>query len=205
MADEQNKQPLPPAENPTPIDPQNPPEPIREMQAKTIREIRAETEPTSRQPEGARELKADESPEARAAREAFESTLDKGIEGIEDAVNQFDRATTPRTPADALAHAVPNTTNFFGIATIPLPIYDVVFFSLAAFTVLEVLLGGLQMSGVLILVLLSLSFVKAFHVVYFYMHLKSDDRIFWLTLMIPLILGLLGIIFLLAVSPTSYT
>lgn len=196
---------LPPADNPTPIDPVNPPEPIKEMQAKTIREIRAETVPPSEMPALAKDVREDESRSDVAARRAGEDVLDQPINAIEDAVNKLDRETTPHTPADVLPHIVGDTTDFFGRFTIPLPIYDVVFIFLAIFTVIEVVIGTVLGAGWLaILVLLALAFVKAFHVVWFYMHLATDNRIFWATLLIPFFIATLGTIYLIAVPPLGY-
>jgi hypothetical protein len=201
---EENKSQNVPVDNPTPIDPANPPEPIKEMQAKTIREIRAEQAAVQEFPDEAQALREAESPEVTAARSEFEKALDKGIEAVEDAANALDRATTPRTPADALAHAVPNTTWVPFIGKVSLPIYDVVYISLAIFTAIEIVLGELPHGPILIITLLAITFVKAFHVVWFYMHLKSDDRIFWYTLLIPFFIAGLGLLYLLAVPPGGY-
>jgi len=208
MADEEKKSGDIPADNPTPIDPENPPEPIKEMQAKTIREIRAETVPPQEMPDVAKEAREAESPDDVAARREIEDVLNKPIEAIEDAVNALDRDTTPRTPHDVLAHDPGDTTNVFGRFTIKRPIYDVVFVSLGVFTLLEVLIAEILpddsaplVAGVGIFILLAFAFVKAFHVVYFYMHLKNDDRLFWATLLVPLFIAIVGLIFLAAVPP----
>jgi len=202
MADEEKF----PQEAPTPIDPENPPEPIEEMQAKTIREIRAETVAPKDLPEGARELREAEEPEAVARRREIEQALDQPINAIEDAVNRLDRATTPRAPRDVLAHPVPDTTNILGRWTVPLSIYDVVYISLAIFTLIELLIGELFPGGewLAVIVLLAIAAVKAFHVVWYYMHLAYDSRIFWLTLAIPFLIGGLGLIFLMIVPPFGY-
>src|SRR5690606_37123394 len=160
-------------EQPTPIDPESPPEPIKQQQAKTIREIRAETVPPSEMPEGARELREGESAEDVQNRREVEQTLDKPIEAIEDAAARLDEVSTPHHPADVLPHVVPDTTNVFGKFTINLPIYDVVFISLAIFTAIEVVLAELfpEMWWLPVLLLLSIAVVKAVHVVLYYMHL----------------------------------
>jgi hypothetical protein len=203
MADEEKN--LPPDAQPEPIDPVNPPEPIKEMQAKTIREIRAETVPPREMPEGAKELRQSETPADVAARRDIEDALNKPIEAIEDAVNAMDRATQPQHPADVQAHVIPNTTNVFGRFTINMPIYDVVFISLAIFTAIEVVLAEiLPASAVLIFILMAIAFVKAIHVVLYYMHLIWDSRLFWATLLIPFFIALLGLIYLLAIPATSY-
>jgi len=204
MTDEEKN--VPEDAQPEPINPENPPEPIKEMQAKTIREIRAETVPPREMPEGARELREGESAEEVSTRREIESQLDKPIEAIEDAAAEFDRQTTPHTPADVLPHVIGNTTDVFGRFTVPLPIYDVVFISLAIFTAVEVLLAELfpTMTWLPILLLLTIAFVKAIHVVLYYMHLIWDSRLFWATLLIPFFIALLGLVYLLAIPVTEY-
>lgn len=204
MADEQTPTPGQ-AENPTPIDPENAPEPIQEMQAKTIREIRRETVPPEDQPPGAREFREAESPEATQARREVEAVLDTPINAIEDAAVHLDQIATPQHPSDVLPHVVPDVTHVFGRFTVPLPIYDVVFISLAIFTVIEVLVGtALGANWLTVLVLLSIAFVKAAHVVLYYMHLITDNRIFWATLLIPFFIATLGLLYLVVVPPTGY-
>src|SRR5688572_2617484 len=87
-------------EGSTPVSETNPPEPIKEMKAKTIREIRAETVPPREMPGPAKEVREAEKPEDTAARRDVEDALNKPIEAIEDAVNTLDRVTTPQTVAD---------------------------------------------------------------------------------------------------------
>jgi caa(3)-type oxidase subunit IV len=216
MADEQkpaedkptpvNPTSAPAGDNPTPIDPANPPEPIKEMQAKTIREIRAETVPPQQMPAGAKEAREAEAPQQVEARRETEDALNKPVEAIEDAVNALDRESTPRTPADVLPHPVANSTTIPLVnITVPYTIYDVVFASLAIFTVFEVFVGTVLGQGwLVVLLLLAIAFIKGFHVVYFYMHLKDDNRIFWATLLIPIFIALVGLIYLIAVPRGGY-
>jgi cytochrome c oxidase subunit IV len=49
-----------------------------------------------------------------------------------------------------------------------------------------------------------LSLMKAGLVVWFYMHLNRDTRLFMLTLLLPVIVGLLSALYLLTV-PTGYS
>lgn len=109
---------------------------------------------------------------------------------------------------EGLAHDIPNQTDFFGLTTINLPIYDVVFISLGVFTAVEVVIGTLTLPEawlwVKIALLAGIAFVKAFHVVWFYMHLKSDNKIFWLTLMLPFLIAAVGLLYLTAVHPVLY-
>jgi caa(3)-type oxidase subunit IV len=204
MTDEEKN--LPGDAQPEPIDPANPPEPIKEQQAKTIREMRAETVPPQEMPEGARELRENETPREMRARREVEDELNKPVEAIEDAVTRLDRDTTPHSPEEVLPHAIANTTDVFGRFTVPLPIYDVVFISLAIFTAIEVVVAELfpTMTLVPIAVLLAIAFVKAIHVVLYYMHLAWDSRLFWGTLLIPFFIALLGLIYLVAIPAQHY-
>lgn len=96
------------------------------------------------------------------------------------------------------------TTEVFG-RTLNLNIYDVVFISLGIFTLLEVAIAELLPHGTIaITILLALTLVKAFHVVWYYMHLNHDSRIFWLSLLIPAFIAVLGMLYLAAVPPTGY-
>lgn len=95
-------------------------------------------------------------------------------------------------------------TEVFG-RTINLSLYDVVFISLGIFTVLEVIVGELLPGGwFAIVLLLALTIVKAFHVVWYYMHLNHDSRIFWVSLLVPAAIALLGLMYLAAVPVTGY-
>ncbi|MBE2268050.1 MAG: cytochrome C oxidase subunit IV family protein [Anaerolinea sp.] len=191
-------------EQPTPIDPNNPPEPIAEIEDKTIRELRAADVPVEAMPEEAQAVAAAESDAGKEARTKIEDTLDKPIEALEDAVNQFDRATAPVSPAQSLAptHSR-NETVLFG-RTIPLPLYTVVFITLAVITIIEVVIAEIVPEGALKTVpLLVLSLGKAVMVVLFYMHLREDSRIFALALILPLLIALVSALFLLSV-PLGY-
>ncbi|MCA9911843.1 MAG: cytochrome C oxidase subunit IV family protein [Anaerolineae bacterium] len=84
--------------------------------------------------------------------------------------------------------------------TLPGGIYTFVFGMLAVLTVLEVLMAELLPSGWLTIALLLIAAVaKALLVVTFYMHLASDNRIFRVVLLLPLVVVLLSILYLLGV------
>jgi caa(3)-type oxidase subunit IV len=78
-----------------------------------------------------------------------------------------------------------------------------VFISLGVLTILEVLSSEVFSERLRVPILLSLALVKAFLVIYFYMHLKSDSRIFALVLLIPVLIALLSALFLFSL-PTNY-
>lgn len=198
-----DKQPI----NPTPIDPDNPPEPIKDEQDKTIRELRdvpVEAVPTEDLPEGAQEVKEGESPEVREARRTTEAVLNKPIEALEDTVNAVDIEDQAKAAeAYALPHPVSNTTTLMGY-TIPLPIYTVVYITLAAVTLLEILIASLPKGVGSTLFLLAFSLIKAVLVVLFYMHLREDSRIFAYALILPLIIAMVASLFLLTVPIHGY-
>ncbi len=98
---------------------------------------------------------------------------------------------------------VKDETVLFGI-TIPFPIYTVVFGALAVLTVIEVLIGTAEHGSLTIPVLFGIAVAKAVMVVLFYMHLRTDNRIFSIVLLIPLIMAIISIIFLLIVPPVAY-
>ncbi len=199
MASEENKQ-------PTPIDPANPPEPIKEIEDKTVRETRdvpVETVPSAKLDEVATAIKEGEAPEAREARREGEAALNKPIEAIEDTVNAADMADQAAAVAHPLPHTVPDTTTMFGM-TFPYPIYTVVYVVLAAVTLIELVIGSLPRGILGTLILIALSISKAVLVVLFYMHLKEDSRIFAFALALPLFIALVSSIFLLTVPIKGY-
>lgn len=86
---------------------------------------------------------------------------------------------------------------------IPLPLYTVVFIALGILTIVEVILGGVE--GVLrIPLLLGFAVVKAYLVVYYYMHLKTDSRVFAVVLAVPVFVALVSLLFALVTPPGNY-
>lgn len=80
--------------------------------------------------------------------------------------------------------------------TFPLPVYTGVFILLGGLTLVEVLLSRLERSSILIVIMLALATAKAGLVVWFYMHLNKDSRIFLACLLIPFVLVILAVLFL---------
>ncbi|MBI5667465.1 MAG: cytochrome C oxidase subunit IV family protein [Chloroflexi bacterium] len=100
-------------------------------------------------------------------------------------------------------HYVGNTTVLFG-RVIPLPVYTVVFIALGILTLFELALAEVfPRGGLTIPIMLLASLTKAALVVWFYMHLNSDSRVFALTLLIPVVMVLLATGFLMIV-PIGY-
>lgn len=87
--------------------------------------------------------------------------------------------------------------------TYNIPIYTSVFISLGVLTILEVVSSEIFPESLSTPILLSLAFVKAFLVIYFYMHLKSDSRVFAIALAVPIVIAMLSALFLFSL-PTQY-
>ena len=83
-------------------------------------------------------------------------------------------------------------------------IYTVVFIALAILTLIEVTVPSLAFLGQLqVPILLSIAVARALLVILFYMHLRTDNRIFAVALGVPLLVTLLSVTYLLAV-PLTY-
>lgn len=99
---------------------------------------------------------------------------------------------------DAHAEALAETSTFFG-RTFPFPLYTVIFGALAILTVGEILIAEIFTSWFKIVVLLAFALVKAALVVIYYMHLKTDSKIFTLVLLVPVFIVTISLMFLLVV------
>lgn len=99
-------------------------------------------------------------------------------------------------------HYDEDTTVLFG-RVLPFPVYTVVYGGLALLTLIEVGLSQLPHGFLTIPILLAIAFFKAGLVVWFYMHLNTDSRIFAITLTIPLVMVIIATLFLMIV-PTGY-
>lgn len=88
--------------------------------------------------------------------------------------------------------------------TVPGGIYTVVFFALALATILEVIIFELPRGGLTIPLMLAFGFIKAVLVVMYYMHLRTDSRLFTFVLVIPVGVALVATLFLMAVPVTGY-
>ena len=143
-------------------------------------------------------LKTPETIDAPPAEEAFAAARETLAEAVEKAV--------PSAAEDKHAgptHYVGSTTTIAG-RVIPLPVYTVVFIILGFLTLFELALAEvIPRGGLTIPIMLIASLSKAALVVWFYMHLNSDSRVFALTLLIPVLMVLLATGFLLIV-PIGY-
>ena len=89
--------------------------------------------------------------------------------------------------------------------TINAPIYTVVFGALALLTFFELAVAELLPRNFVTTTLLVIaSIIKAVLVVLFYMHLKDDNPLYALALVLPLFIGLIATFFLLAVPTSTY-
>lgn len=99
---------------------------------------------------------------------------------------------------DAHAEALAETSTIFG-RTFPYPLYTVIFGALAILTVGEILLAEIFTSWLKVVTLLVIAIIKAALVVIYYMHLKTDSKIFTLVLLVPVFIATLSLMFLLIV------
>jgi cytochrome c oxidase subunit IV len=86
---------------------------------------------------------------------------------------------------------------------IPLPLYTVVFLALGILTIIEVLIGGIE-GAFRVPLLLGFAVVKAYLVVYYYMHLKTDSRVFAAVLAVPVFVAIVSLLFALVTPPGNY-
>lgn len=95
-------------------------------------------------------------------------------------------------------------------------IYTVIFVGLAVLTLIEVLIAetfkgmiaGTPDPGLLTAIkaflLLSIGIFKSTLVILFYMHLKDDNRILAIVILVPLLIAALSVMFVLSIPPTGY-
>lgn len=131
-------------------------------------------------------------------------------EAWDDAITGFMEATDDIADGDEEATSEHHYTDevvlpYFGsIGTMPGGIYTFIFIVLGAVTLIEVLVTILLPENAFsIAILVVLSLIKAYLVVMYYMHLNTDNKIFRLVLILPLIVVLLSILYLLGVPATA--
>ena len=89
--------------------------------------------------------------------------------------------------------------------TFPVPVYTGVFILLGVLTLIEVSLSQLPRGFFTIPLMLGLAVIKAGLVVWFYMHLNKDNRIFLACLLIPVALVIIAVLFLSIVPVGGYS
>jgi caa(3)-type oxidase subunit IV len=114
---------------------------------------------------------------------------------------------TAESPAETHGHD--DRFTFLG-RTFNVPVYTGVFFVLGVLTLIEVTLSQLprpELSNWLDfvgIVMVAIAFCKAGLVVWFYMHLNKDTRIFLACMLVPLFLVIVSALFLIFVPQGSY-
>ena len=96
-------------------------------------------------------------------------------------------------------------------------VYTVVFAGLAVMTVIEVLSAeflkgaihdapdaAATLQAIKAVLLLGMAIFKSSLVIWFYMHLKSENRLIAVVLLLPLLIAGLSIMYLLAIPPSGY-
>lgn len=111
----------------------------------------------------------------------------------------------PHAEAHEHAHSDTVTVPVLGTITVPGGMYTVVFGMLGILTALEVfiyeLLKGAEepLFAIRSVALFVISLGKAYLVVWYYMHLKSDNPIFRLILLVPVIVVVISVVYLVGV------
>jgi len=92
-----------------------------------------------------------------------------------------------------------------GSVTVYGGIYTVIFVALGILTILEVALAEIfaDAGAVKIVALLGIGVAKSVLVIMYYMHLKDDNPIFTVILVVPMLITLLSVLYLLAVPVAS--
>jgi cytochrome c oxidase subunit 4 len=141
--------------------------------------------------------------EEAAAQSPIVQGFDSAVTALQEAVDTIPGP--PETRAEASAEHHSDTTVIMGREiTVPGGIYTVVFGALGVATLVEVLLAELPRGFLTIPIMISLALVKAVLVVMYYMHLRSDSRIFTAVLLLPVLVALASMLFLLTVPVTGY-
>lgn len=96
-------------------------------------------------------------------------------------------------------------------------VYTVVFGGLALLTVIEVLsaeflksaihdapAAAAALQAIKAILLLGIAIIKSSLVIWFYMHLKSENKLIAVVILLPLLIAGLSIMYLLAIPPSGY-
>lgn len=96
---------------------------------------------------------------------------------------------------DAHAEILAETTTILG-RTLPFPLYTVIFGVLGILTLFEIIIAELFTSWVKVVALLVIAIAKSALVVIYYMHLKTDSKIFTAVLLVPVFIVTVSLLFL---------
>jgi caa(3)-type oxidase subunit IV len=120
---------------------------------------------------------------------------------------QADVVISPHPVVGQHSHSDTVVLPYIGSVTVNGGIYTVIFGWLAVLTIIEVLiappLDSLGFVPLKVFVLMGLAIIKALLVVMFYMHLRQDNRVFRIILALPLLIVVLGVLYLLSVPPAG--
>lgn len=160
-----------------------------------------------RLPEAKTGLEAAVTNAVQASEEAVSSPVvkafDSAVSAVQEAVDHIPGP--PATAHEASAEEHSDTVIIAGREiTVMGGIYTVVFAALGAATLIEILLAEVPRGFFTIPLMLSLAIVKAVLVVMYYMHLKSDSRIFTAVLLLPVAVALLATLYLITVPVRGY-
>lgn len=111
-----------------------------------------------------------------------------------------------------------NTVHLLGREiTVEGGVYTVVFGGLAVLTVIEVLSAeflkgaihdasdaAAALQAIKAILLLGIAIIKSSLVIWFYMHLKSENKLIVVVILLPLLIAGLSIMYLLAIPPSGY-
>ncbi|KXK18882.1 MAG: caa(3)-type oxidase subunit IV [Chloroflexi bacterium OLB15] len=135
---------------------------------------------------------------------AVEAKEEIASEAVSADAARIDSHHAAEAPEGAASHIAPDYTILFG-RRINANIYVVVFGILAVVTLVEIGIAEIFLEGIIRTVLLvGLSLAKAVLVMLFYMHLREDSKIFAAAIILPIVVGLVSVMFLLAVPSTGY-
>ncbi len=140
-----------------------------------------------------------EASEDNPVAEAWDDAVEGIMEATEDLVDGDDAESHEHHYTDEVV------LPYFGsIGSMPGGIYTFIFLVLGAVTLIEVLVTIIFPENAFsIAILVALSLIKAYLVVMYYMHLNSDNKLFRVVLLLPLIVVLLSTLYLLGVPATA--
>jgi len=129
--------------------------------------------------------------------------FDSAVSAVQEAVDHIPGP--PATTHEASAEHHSDTTIIMGREiTVPGGIYTVVFIALGIATLIEIILAELPRGFFTIPLMFSFAIVKAALVVMYYMHLRSDSRVFTVVLLLPVAVTLLSTLYLISVPVRGY-
>ena len=136
-----------------------------------------------------------------------EEAVEQAEEVVEDAAAVQEDSPAPVAAAEPVAavvaedHHHDDMVMFMGSK---MPVYTAVFVVLAVLTITEVILSEIIPGDAKIPFLVAIASAKATLVVMYYMHLRTDSKVYTVVLAVPVVLAILSILFLLGVPTGGY-